>query len=330
MHVPKSGGTSVCEALARALPAGSIGSKTVDRFMFGDVFEDFDLLPESSRSLIALTDQDLESMRGSLVVAGHFCLASLTKVAPPAFVATVLREPRAQLLSLYAWWRVNSVELDEIWHPYQGAKVAERPLDEFLSEPSVAVRTDNTICRLLLSDGGRLSDTTFIDKADHSTIANAAIERLETLGFVGVLERGEKVWDGLSDFFGVRLEPSRSNATENVKRRPDPPGRVDFTPGALQLLEQRTGADAIVYERVLAGAGLSVPEIEALRGAAFANQLIRLGDLVGDSAARANALMVELDEHQRQIARLEAICQLLNDAVGRQWAPASDATAAPS
>jgi hypothetical protein len=329
MHVPKSGGTSVSEALRRALPAGSIGSKALDRFMFGDGFADFDLLPERSRSLIALTDEDLESMRGSLVVAGHFCMASLTKVAPPSFVATVLREPRAQLLSLYVWWRVNALELGEIWHPYQGAKVAERPLPEFLSEPAVAVMTDNIVCRLLLSDEGWLSDNNFIDTADHSTIAAAAIERLETLGFVGVLELGEKVWDRLSDFFGLRLEPLRSNVTQNVTRRTEASGRVDFTPGALELLERRTGADAIVYERVLAGEGLGVREIEALREAAFATQLIRLGDLVGESAARANALMAELDERDRDIARLQAVCQLLGDAMGRHAAPVSGTPSSP-
>ncbi|MBV8944898.1 MAG: hypothetical protein JOZ95_05710, partial [Solirubrobacterales bacterium] len=90
-----------------------------------------------------------------------------------------------------------------------------RALDEFLAEPQIAPAVDNAVCRILLSGNGdpRIPEFDFISPEHLASVAADAIDRLDQLGFVGVLEHGQGIWEGLSRFFGVRLEPTRENMT---------------------------------------------------------------------------------------------------------------------
>jgi hypothetical protein len=67
------------------------------------------------------------------------------------------------------------------------------------------------------------------------------------------------------------------------------PGETLFTADALDLIEQRTAADQIVYDHALALAGVQDRERLRLAEVAFADQLDRLGDLLGDSTAKLAA-----------------------------------------
>ncbi len=62
-------------------------------------------------------------------------------------------------------------------------------------------------------------------------------------------------------------------------------GRL-LTAEALDLIEQHSAADLLVYDHVLARAGLGAGERRRLTHGAFAHQLVKLGDLVGHSATR--------------------------------------------
>jgi hypothetical protein len=310
LHIPKSGGSSVHAALERALPAGSLAPRRMDMSTVAD-FHDFDRLRPEARDMLALELGEVQELGRYRVVSGHFFLATLLRVSNAASIATVLREPRARLLSLYMFWRVSGIH--DFWAPSRAVDHARRPLAEFLSERRLAPVIDNQLCRMLLAEDARLSELKFAATADIESIACDASERLDALGFVGVLELGDDLWKGLAEMFGVDLEPVSVNVTEDLEGLiAMDPRQPLFTKEALELIERRTAADSLVYEHVLARAGLDVAERQRLRDAAFAQQLVKLGDLVGRSAARTaeqavlvEALREQVEEGSRTIRGLE-------------------------
>lgn len=149
---------------------------------------------------------------------------------------------------------------------------------------------------MLLADDPRLPSSGFIGKQEVETLAAAAIQFLDTLGFVGILERGQSAWDGVGHISGVKLERHRSNVTGelgSVAADRDDVGAL--TAGALELLEERTAVDALIYDQALDRAGLDKSERNRVIDDAFASQLVRLGDLCGVSAASAARLAATAD-----------------------------------
>src|SRR5271156_2805263 len=104
LHIPKSAGSSIHSALEAALPAGSLAPQRTDSWLFCG-FNDFELLRPEARSLIAANLPEVQSLGRSRAVSGHFSLTTLLQIADQSSIATVLREPRARLLSLYTYWR---------------------------------------------------------------------------------------------------------------------------------------------------------------------------------------------------------------------------------
>ncbi|MGA2162950.1 MAG: hypothetical protein ABSH36_00600 [Solirubrobacteraceae bacterium] len=285
LHVPKSGGSSVHAALELALAPGSLAPRRFDS-AFSGTAADVARLRQEARDLIAFEPHEVRELGGYRAVSGHFALDTLLQITDAASVATVLREPRARLLSLYLYWRVPGI--GDSWAPHKTPEHAHRPLREFLAEPKLAPMIDNQVCRILLHGDTRLRAPGFVDPADVETLAADAIERLDELGFVGVLELGEAVWDGLGGMFDVTLKPNAVNAIEDHGALiPIGPNERLMTAEALELLERRNAADLLVYDHALARAGLDVRERRLLADGAFASQLVKLGDLIGRSAAQA-------------------------------------------
>ena len=92
------------------------------------------------------------------------------------------------------------------------------------------------------------------------------------------------------------------------------PGETLFTADVLDLLEQRNAADMLVYDHALTHAGVDARERRRLSDGAFAHRLVKLGDLVGHSAAHAavlagtvESLHGELEERERSHARLDEV-----------------------
>jgi hypothetical protein len=286
MHVPKCGGTSIYTALEAALAPGSFAPQHLDASVFCD-FNDFELLCPEARAQVAASLDEIQSLRRHRAVSGHFSLTTLLQIAPASSITTVLREPRTRLLSLYLYWRTPGI--GDVWAPYRATEQARRPLSEFLSEPRLAAAVDNQVCRMLLHGDPRLPESGFAALSDIDAIAVDAIERLDSLGFVGVLELDESVWRGVAQLFGVKLCPIEVNVAGELARpaAAPPAGRKLLTVDALDLIEQRSAADLIVYDHVLTRAGLDCRERRRLADGAFAQQLVKLGDLVGSSAAEA-------------------------------------------
>lgn len=184
LHIPKSGGSSVHAALLAATPEGSLSAKRGDAAVtaFGELDRDARAARDAE-----LVEYELDPAPESGIVSGHFYLSTLLKVASHRSIATVLREPRARLLSLYAFWRLTP--RDDAWHPHKPHDHALRPLDEFLSEPLMAPAVDNVVCRMLLSGNHdrRIPPVDVISSKHVGNLASDGIHRLDQLGFVGVL-----------------------------------------------------------------------------------------------------------------------------------------------
>jgi hypothetical protein len=296
LHLPKSGGTSIHAALTQALGLEAVSPRRCDAGWFCG-FDAFDQLAPESRAMIAVDDAEIEAMGAFAAVSGHFGLPTLLRIAPPSSIATVLREPRARLLSTYAYWRSA---VGNAWRPYDVFDHAYRPLEEFLLEPEIAPAIDNHACRRLLSAGWPTPTAGFIEPGDHESIATAAIEQLDTLGFVGVLELGERLWGGLGEQFGVALAPTRLAIT-GVGEQAVKPGGFELTAPALAALNQRTAADRIVYEHALVRAGVADADRAQLCELAFLRQLVRLGDVLGRSAAELATASEQLATTSRQL-----------------------------
>lgn len=284
MHIPKCAGSSVYALLAESLPQGSLSRANIDAAMLGPGFIDLDSLPPRAREQVVSTPEEVADLAKYSVVFGHFRLSTVAQVTRYAAMATVLREPRARLVSQYVYWRSSPNHGSRQFQPRDHAL---RPLDDFLSEPSLAAAHDNLVCRMLLEPDPRIPSRDFIARSMIEAVAADAAVKLDALGFVGVLELGDVVWRGLSGFFGVALAPDRRNVTS---RRPmpsdaEPLGRP-LTARTIGLIHSRTAADALLYQRALAGAGCSAEECAWLPDAAFANRLLQLGISAGHSAMR--------------------------------------------
>ena len=282
MHVPKCGGSSVYASLAKALPPGSLSTKMMDAAILGPDFPDLESLSPRAREILVGTPEEVAELANDSVIAGHFRLSTLTQVARSESIGTILREPRARLLSQYVSWRI---ELRDNAPRFLPREYALGPLDEFLSDASLAYASDNLVCRMLLEPDPRIASQDFIASSDVETVALDAASKLDAFGFVGVLELGDRVWPGLSCLFGVALAPEQRNVTARRPRRSGAaPLARPFTARTSGLLDARTGADALVYQHVLTTAGCGAEDRLWLRDAAFANQLVALGDTAGHSA----------------------------------------------
>lgn len=281
LHIPKCGGSSVRVALEQALPPGSLAPQG---YVADGEPADFAQLPPEQRSEFVVGMEEMRSVgRRYRAILGHFSLDTMLTVADPASIGTVLREPRARLLSVYMYARVPGVAPDWAYNP---TLHDPRPLNEFLAEPFRAPQIDNVICRMLLDGDSRLPPQGFVSPSEVPGLAADAIERLESLGFVGALELGDSVWPGISKLFGLTLRPAVVRVTGEPAFMPHPMGRgqVVFDQESLDLVEQRCAGDTVVYDHVLAQAGCDEGERRRVEAAAFAVELVKLGGLVSGMA----------------------------------------------
>lgn len=278
MHVPKCAGMSIHAALEAALPPGSVCPRRMDSATFCD-FDDFDLLQPLVRDLIAVDDDEISAMRRFPVVSGHFALPALLKITDAAYIGTILREPRARVLSLYMYWRIPKI-FDHV-APYSVERYALQPPAVFLSEKHLAAATDNQVCRMLLRGDRRIPSNAFIAKDDVDGLARDAIGQLDRLGFVGILELGSSAWRGLADLFGVELDPRKINVAgeSNPPTKLSPNGSI-FTLEVCDLIEQRSAADRILYSHALKVVGLTDHESQCVVDTAFKVQIWRTRGLL--------------------------------------------------
>ena len=256
LHVPKSAGSSVISSLRTALDDRRWSDYSYDPAWMGPY-----RTAERPPSLAHQVLENPADLADVDVVAGHFKLATLLTRFELGQVCTVLREPRARLLSHYEYWRGLSPEAQAAELPWQSSRSA-RELDfaDWLLDESIAYQTDNTLIRQLVDDPA-IPDNQFIANGDLARLARQAVRTLRRFGFVGLVEQGDVVFDGLGTFVGASLERERINVTPPVNHLDvDPRGLFDrCIPG----LAARTAGDAIVWKAAAQMVGVRDADVVA-------------------------------------------------------------------
>jgi hypothetical protein len=248
LHVPKAAGSSVTDAIRRAVLATaerehraiSICPEVMDRTLYGG-FDRYDEMSGKPRQMIFTGSTDRLSQYD--VVVGHFAAASLRPGRDGDDLAVLFREPRARLMSHYAYWVGWPAAEHAAWDPYDGSRrAAASSWAEFVSDEQLASQIDNVATRLLLAPHPLIPADGFIDERDHDTLIGHARAALTTVGFVDAIEHGERCWRRLGEWAGLDLEVGHRNVTE--RDAVDPPRwSAAETPAATRALALRTAID---------------------------------------------------------------------------------------
>lgn len=265
LHVPKTAGSSATAAIRQAIdavePPLDVCPWGLDRTLFGAHDGIEQLAPQRG-----VFTGDPAELAPYDAILGHFALSSLVEGRTPADVASLFREPRSRLLSLYTFWRSWPEERHAEWDPYDASRVAvAREWSDFLADASIASQTDNAAARLLLHPHPLIPVDGFIRDADVEEVTGAALAALDSLGHADVIERGDGCWLALGAWLGSPLVVGHRNTTSSDQHvelggRSDPEGAE----AAARLLG-RTRIDAAVWHRaVLRSGALSADQADRL------------------------------------------------------------------
>lgn len=256
LHVPKAAGSSVTDAIRRAVIGTaereqrtvSICPQVMDRTLYGD-FDRYDELQGKPREMI-FTGPPGE-LAGHDVIVGHFSAASLEHGRTTDDLAVVFREPRARLISHYAYWASWSEAEHASWDPYDGSRVAAQlPWPEFLVEASVASQIDNVATRLLLAPHPLIPPDGFIATGDVDALRDEALTALDGFGLVDAIEHGPACWSRLGHWAGLEIDVARRNVTETDAVDTVRWARAEV-PDAIRALSARTAIDRDLWRSAM-------------------------------------------------------------------------------
>lgn len=287
VHIPKTAGMSVRAALLDHYPAGAVGHVRFDDRLFGD-FARYDTFDPGLRAETMLATDPAPDTTGRLLQLGHLSLQGMLRLLPAERTFTVLREPRARVLSHHLYWSVRPVEVNAAFGEYQVQRYAEAGLRAFLLAPQAAHQHDNLICRMLVDDPGRIPADGPIDPLHHAAVAAEALAAIDAMGLCTFVE-DPAMWAQLSAFVEHEMRPVRVNETDA------PTDPVQFRGPQLDadtvtLLQERTGADQLVYRAVVARRfGIDDSAARAMADAHFVAQAERYGRITAAAEAVRSA-----------------------------------------
>lgn len=235
-HIPKTGGTTLHEALGANFPAERIFPGR-----FSGVKEE-----------IARVGSDFDFF------SGHYHLGDIASIPGPTYVFTVFRDPRERLLSLYYFWRRHSPEFIE-QHGLAGPRTARRlPLLEFLREPSIEETFRNAIARSLVGAVGPIpGEESYLlrDGGAGRTLSPAevldvAMRNLGSLQHVGFMDKLEATYRVIAAEFGfpARQTLPRVNTRTEARSHLLPVEEEPMTPEIEAELDRLTDLDRVVFE----------------------------------------------------------------------------------
>lgn len=185
------------------------------------------------------------------LVWGHYDLPAIRRLGDGRRVVTVLREPRARILSLYHFWRAVEPELLSSGRVGLNVRAAhERDLLAFLrsEEPELRDHLDNCYVRRLtgLYVTGAAEDPL---AAAPEAALEAARAALDSLAHVAVLERLDAGLPALGLAIGAPLPPTlpRRNVTAGAARGFRAVARAPLSPAVDAELERLTRLDVVLY-----------------------------------------------------------------------------------
>ncbi|GAB0120284.1 hypothetical protein Acid7E03_43560 [Acidisoma sp. 7E03] len=275
MHVPKTAGITLTEALQAAVPEART-VRGLDRALFG-VFSAFDTMSPAERDAIYASPERFPP--DAQLIMGHISRSTLRAAYPAAQLITVLRDPLTRLLSHWLYWRQHT---DAMLEPVGGwaemVRKSRLPLASFLADPVLAPQTDNMTLRLLLWPDPRLAPDRFIDPADDEALFTDAVACLRDFAFLDVIEN-PAFRSRLDAWFGRPLSHGRLNETQHVPADFRSPLHREFTAETFGLLAARTRLDDRLWQAI-ARAVMPGRDLDDLRTKSRLLHMARYGALM--------------------------------------------------
>ena len=247
-HIPKTAGTSLRVALEQALQP-SVFVQGVDTALLAG-YDDLDAISPAERAALYLTPDELPA--DATLVAGHIGPATTMARYPGADHITILRAPQVRILSQWMHGRALTEFNLRHWGPNAEAfRVAWRPLREYLDHAMLAPNIDNTITRFVAWPHPALTRTEFIAESEDDALLSAALERLDTFGYVNLVEN-PAFQEQLGAWLGRELPETRANERTAVPKRKRPDMSVELDEPTRELLAYRTRIDTRLWTAIAA------------------------------------------------------------------------------
>ena len=283
MHVPKTSGTAMLDAIGRHIRPGR-KFYAQDRVLFGR-FDGFDEFQQPVRGMIH-TDPAMLPPRAELI-AGHMACSTLLAAGRDNLV-TLLREPGMRLLSHWIFWRNHGDdELAQFGSWADRVRAAREPLAGFLSDPALACQTDNLATRMLLWPHRLIPDEGFIDPRSDAALIEAALQRLDAFAFADLVEN-PAMPASLQSWLGRPIEYARSN--ETLPMHPDRRTvlSAEMTAQARLSMAARCRLDALLWTH-LANRCVGAGAVAALRQRTVEGGMRRFALLLSGAGPGADA-----------------------------------------
>ncbi len=231
-------------ALAAAF-SGHVSRYRWDEALFGS-FVDYDSLPAALRYTVLRPTDEIDEPETPLV-AGHLSMHGMLRLLDAGDMFTVLREPRARLLSHQLYWALLPEKA--AFGNYEVDLLSRDGLGPLLSKDVAAHQHDNLMCRMLARDRCSLPIDRPMTEAERAMAAAAAIEVADSLGLATYLE-SPQMWDDVSTFVGAPIQRVSVNVTQPREASATFFG-PQFDQATQELLYERTAADALLYSHVV-------------------------------------------------------------------------------
>jgi hypothetical protein len=278
-HIPKTAGTSLRVALEQALQP-AVFVQGVDTSLLAG-YDDLDAISPAERAAMYLSPDELPA--DATLVAGHIGPATTMARYPGADHITVLRAPQVRMLSQWMHGRALTEFNLRHWGPNAEAfRIAWRPLHEYLEHAMLAPNIDNTITRFLAWPHPALHRTSFIAEQDDDALLAAALGRLDTFGYVNLVEN-PAFQEELAEWLGRELPLTRANERTAVPKRKRPDMAVELDDRTRELLAYRTRIDTRLWT-VIAGRVLPDADLDEVLAAALQRTVDRYQAMLAQPA----------------------------------------------
>jgi hypothetical protein len=205
--------------------------------------------PACARERIAVTK----------LVWGHYDLPALRRLDPARPVLTILREPKARILSLYYFWRsVDPALVAGGSVNFNVAAAHELGLLGFLQsqDPLIQNYIDNVYVRRLTGDYAiSAAEDRLVQDPDGCT--RDALAELRTLAFVGLVEHMDESLAALSKRLSAYMPAHLPNRNARINNQAGaapgyvPVAKEELTQAVMQELSRLTRLDEMIYQEAL-------------------------------------------------------------------------------
>lgn len=277
-HIPKTAGSSLGAALRQALdPVVEVGG--FDRSLIGG-YDDISDAASPLRESVHLSPEALP-LDASLV-AGHISPFTTMARYPGADHITFLRAPQVRLLSQFLHSRsVTEFNIRGWGTAAEGFRAGWRSLRDYLENPMVAPNVDNTITRFLAWPHPLLQETAFISEDQDDELFSSAVERLDRMDFVGLLENPRCMAD-LAAWLGRALPETRLNERGSVPRKMRPNLAEELSGGTSELLEHRCRLDVRLWDHLATRVLPESVDVVSVRETALARAIDRYDAMLSE------------------------------------------------